>query len=65
MTADRSGRFALGALRMALILSAVIPAKHNVALSLGVDGVNCSARTVDWSLISSEEGDIGQNSPTV
>ena len=32
---------------------------------LGVGGVNSSARTVDWSLISRDEGDIGLYSPTV
>ncbi len=29
-----------------------------VPLSLGVGGVNSSARTVDWSLIFRDEGDI-------
>ena len=32
---------------------------------LGRIGVNSSARTVDWSLIFRDEGDIGLNSPTV
>ncbi len=31
----------------------------------GVGDVNSSARTVDWSLISRDEDDIGQNSPSV
>ncbi len=46
-------------------VAAVIPTKHNAPLSLGVVCVNTSARTVDWSLISRDEGDIGQNSPSV
>ncbi|MCH7913982.1 MAG: hypothetical protein IH856_13250 [Deltaproteobacteria bacterium] len=43
----------------------VVDADHEVPLSLGVVGVNTSARTVDWSLIFRNEGDIGQNSPSV
>ena len=39
-------------------LVAVVSAKHNVALSLGVGGVNSSARTVNWSLIFRGEGDL-------
>jgi len=44
---------------------AVVSAKHNAPLSLGVGGVNSSARIVECNLIFRYEGDIGLNSPSV